>query len=1133
MRNSESRGPGCPDPLVWYEIASGQLSPDSTGPFLQHVADCDFCGPLLKAAVADLMDETSPAEKKQISAIASAQPDWQRRLARRIAGSENAGARPATAWSKWKIPQLALFAASLLLLALVAQHFQKQLAQTLLARAYSEARPLEMRMAGAKYAKFTAERGAKGSLLDRPSSLILAEALISTHLGSHDPDPGWLQAKARADLLDGRYEAARDSLARALQLSPKSPEILIDLATAHFQQGNYDAAFEALSQALKLKPDDPVALFNRIIVGQQLHLYRQALEDAQRYLQIEPGSDWANEAAERASDLRTKLKKHDESHARPLLSPEQLAASVNDPNLRPTVDERIEEYLYEGVGVWLARAYPVKPASSDPVARQALFFLADLTLQQHNDHWLSDILRASSAADFPLAVAALSRAVQANYAGQYDIATEQSAQARQMFQSSGNRAGALRAQFELAFAAQLKRDSEVCRQQAAAALAESEKYSYPWLQVQLGLEKGVCSFLTGNIGADEKTAGRALDLAQKSSYGSLYLRALFFTAEDAFATGDSRTALNLANAGLVHYWASLLPVRRGFSLYTEMTFVAEAAKQPNLQAASWREASALIDADPDLLQRAMTHELFANAATTAGNFQVAGQQYAEASRLFALVPQSGASRTDAIENSIRSAQLDIGMGHFDAALTRLTAIQDEVRPPSNSYLALGRMFYSALGELQLRMNHDAEAERALRPALALAEQNLQSLSSESERTTWRKDEAPVYLALAEAQLKQGRSQDALEMYEWYLGASQRVGTKHVSNTTRMNPPVPVPSALAPGLPLLSRETVITFGLLPDGLAIWVYDDRGVHFKWIPQSTQDLQEMAARFSSLSSDPKSELIALRRDARSLYQSLIVPVEGRLDPGRTLVIQADGPLALLSFESLIDADGLYLIERWPIVHSMGQASDFSLHEAGPISADLPALVVGSTASSPADGLVPLPDVASEADTVARGFRSALVLKGDEATFGAVARQLPTAAVFHFAGHSLTTVDRSGLMLLSGNAASPQVLDGNVLQGLNLQSLKLAVLSACSTASGVGGSKGFNSITEALLRARVPHVVASRWAVDSTEARAFVEDFYRNALSGQSVADSMRLTSRKMLANPKTSHPYYWSAFAAYGRP
>jgi CHAT domain-containing protein len=124
---------------------------------------------------------------------------------------------------------------------------------------------------------------------------------------------------------------------------------------------------------------------------------------------------------------------------------------------------------------------------------------------------------------------------------------------------------------------------------------------------------------------------------------------------------------------------------------------------------------------------------------------------------------------------------------------------------------------------------------------------------------------------------------------------------------------------------------------------------------------------------------------------------------------------------------------------------------------------------------------------------------------------------------------------MLMSGEARSNTslVLDADALRRLKLPNLRLAVLSACSTATGRGSSGGFTSITEALLRAGVPHVIASRWAVDSVEARVFVEDFYRNTISGQAVSDAIRLTSRKMLSNPRTAHPYYWSAFAAYGRP
>ncbi len=765
--------------------------------------------------------------------------------------------------------------------------------------------------------------------------------------------------------------------------------------------------------------------------------------------------------------------------------------------------------------------------------------MADLTSRQHGDLWLADLLRGSSAPSFSPAVTALARAAQANDAGQYGVSREQADRAEQLFRASGNMAGVLRAQFEQTFAAQIDRRSEACRQQATAALKDSEEHSYPWLQIQLGLEKGVCSLLMGDIGADERAAQSAMNQAQKSGYGGLYLRAVFFAADDKRFTGDQAGASAIVSMGLERYWSGQIPARRGYSLYYGLAYVAEASRRPNLQVAIWREAVALIDSDEELLQRAMAHSLMADAATAARLPHIAEQQYAEAARLFAAAPRTEANRTDALETGIRAAQLRAQLGRFDDAIARLTSIQDEVRPLSNNFLV--QMFYSTLGELQLRRHREPEAEQALRPAIALAEQSLASLRSEAERTSWSKDAAPAYLAMVEAELVQGRSQDALETYEWYLGAPQRVvadvGPHQSGYRTTTNPPLPAPSRIDSRLPLLAHETVLAYAALPDGLAIWVYDDRGINGSWIPKPTDGLHELAERFYDSSSDPGSELSALRRDARSLYGALIAPVEQHLAPGRTLVIEAEGWMARVPFEALLDSNDHYLLERGPIVHSLGQDSQAQLRSDTGISADLPALVVGSTASSPADGLIPLPDVAAEADAVARGFHSVRVLEGGEATLSVIRSELREAAVFHFAGHSLATPERTGLMLGSGEGQmqthTPRLLDAAALRQLHLQRLQLAVLSACSTASGSGGSNGFNSVTDALLRAGVPHVVASRWAVDSVETRGFANDFYHNALSGQPVSEALRQTALKMLANPRTAHPYYWSAFSAYGRP
>jgi CHAT domain-containing protein/cytochrome c-type biogenesis protein CcmH/NrfG len=1129
----------CPEPAVWREIAAGLTPPEQALAHVHHASRCDHCGPLLREAVAEVADlnqATTDGEQAQIATLASTQPQWQQHIAERIAGTTRGDPPPAPWWRVWaSVPRLAMAGAAVVAAASwIAVHWRPpDSAAQLLARAYSEQRTLEVRFGGAAYAPLRVQRGPEASFADRTPSLLKAEALIASQLPSHPTDPLWLQAKARADLLEGKYDAAVESLRRALELSPDSPELMVDLASAYFQRAqtedrpqDYGAAFEYLSKVLAKRPDDPVALFNRAIVSEHQFLYHQALDDWEHYLRVDARSEWADEARSHADAVRLKLKDHG-SRARPLLSPAEVTGNAS---ASAEVGQRVEQYLDAALQSWLPEAYPETSSAADPHARQALFFLADLTSQQHKDRWLSDLLSGSSAPAFPQAAASLSRAARANQTGDFGVSRQEAVRAEQLFRVSGNEAGVLRAQFEQIYALQVIRQSETCRRQAIATLAESEKYPYRWLQIQLGLEKGVCSSLMGDSGTYGPTARRAMEQAQDSGYASVYLRALYFAAEDQSDTGNRQSSGKLLSAGLERYWSGQSPALRGYALYFHLAYITE--DEVNLKVALWREAVALSDSDPDPLVRAIGHQYFANAAVAAGQTRLAEQQYAEAARLYALAPRTGASLASSLENEIGTAQLDAHLGKFDDAFAHLTSVQSQVRTISNNYVA--QRFYSTLGELQLRRHREAEAEDALRPALALAERSLASLHSRTERITWSKDASPVYLAMVEAQLLRGRKQEALETYEWYLRAAERAGVGQRPRRSLSNQPGP-DSRLASRLPLLSKATVLVYAALPDGLALWTYDNRGVTGQWIAQPTRDLQELAARFSALSADPQSSISALQRDARSLYAALIGPVDHQLAPDRTLVIEADGWLAQVPFEALRDSNGYYLVERVPIVHSLGQDSDALWHNEPPITRDLPALVVGSTASPQAEGLVPLPDVAAEADAVAGYFHTPRVLKGSEATLSAVKQNLPAAAIFHFAGHSLVTPDKEGLMLESGSEQQRGVslLEADTLRQLNLQNLQVAVLSACSTGSDTGGSRGFHSVTEALLRSGVPHVVASRWAVDSVETRRLVEDFYHNVLFGQPVSEALRQTSRKMLANPRTAHPYYWSAFSAYGRP
>jgi len=379
----------CPDSALWREIAAGVTPPKQALAHIHHASGCDHCGPLLREAVAEVCDlntATTEAEQAEIQTLASAQPEWQRDIAERMAGTRRVGPSPAPWWQIWaSVPRLAM--AGAMLAAVVAAAFwitihsrDSAAAGQLLVRAYTEQRTLEMRFGGAAYAPLRVQRGPEASFADRNPSLLKAEALIASQLPSHPTDPSWLQDKARADLLEGKYDAAVESLRRALELSPDSPELMVDLASAYFQRAqsqdrpeDYGAAFEYLSKVLAQHPDDQVALFNRAIISEHQFLYHQALDDWEHYLRLDARSQWADEARRHADAVRSILEKHN-SQATPLMTPLQLVAASVDPNRGSAVDERVEEYLHDAVRFWLPSAYPETSSTADPAARQALFF---------------------------------------------------------------------------------------------------------------------------------------------------------------------------------------------------------------------------------------------------------------------------------------------------------------------------------------------------------------------------------------------------------------------------------------------------------------------------------------------------------------------------------------------------------------------------------------------------------------------------------------------------------------------------------------------------------------------------------------------------------------------------------------
>jgi CHAT domain-containing protein/tetratricopeptide (TPR) repeat protein len=1153
------RGRDCPADETWPSLAAGLMSEEEAARYVTHAAQCDWCGLLLKESMEDLAQPMTAEEQEALEKLPSASPGWQRMMAKRMVAASGSADVPLaevetparnkepkskekTGFAWW--PKL-VWAGSGLAVVLVAALVGIRLTREpdvnqLLAQAATERRPFEMRFPGAKFAPVRKERGDN---LVEPTSLKEAVYLIGKNLDKNPHDPYWLQANGRALLLEGDPQnKAIDSFKQALDSHPDSPELLRDLGSAYFLGADYKQAIEYLSQALMKEPDDPIALFNRALAYEQIFTLNSAKDDWLHYLNIDSQGEWADEAHQHLSQIQEKLNQKSRSLIEPLLTPSQIAqAPANDIVFD---DDQIEEYQKKAITEWLPQAFT---GSSTSVSRNALIALerlAHIAKERHRDEWLSDLLNYSKGSLFDSAVRALAAAVGANEKGDYVQGRASAHHAVQLFRAAGNHAGELRAQGEEVYSDHLLYEGDDCRALLQSMHASPKLKHYTWLQAQMSLEKSNCANLVGDFGTYQTAIQTGMDQAKLYHYTALHLRALGFEAQDYASRGDANVGFAIACEGLKDFWSNKADLMKGYNLYTDMDTAADGLRLPHLQVAIWREATDLIDLHPDVLQQAMAHRWYANAAYVADMPSLARAEVSKASSLFATAPPTQATARDRMDAEIWLAQLETRQGDLEPASNRLQEMQPLLAMSPNFVTEV--RFHDTLAEIGMRRKDAVGTEHELESAISLAECGLASLNSENARRQWAEQTQSTYRNVVEWKLRQGDAISALELWEWYKGSYLRAGTKplhcvpkgrerNVAFDTSSAPALPAPTLVAEQSRLLQNQTTVAYAIFRDGIVMWVYDDHGIFSQWVPTEVVPLQERVLQFQRLCSQPTSDIHTLQATARSLYDLLIAPIEAHLTNGRTISFEPDGFLAAVPWDVLVDHGGHYLAERFATAVSPGLYTAMHSRPSVPITPETSALIV-SVPDVPDKSLAHLPEVDAEAQAVAFKFSAARRLKGEDATVAAIRQQLEGMAgngVFHFAGHAVTSPTRNGLVLKESdprtqkgrlvNADSLAAKPGDHLQPTD--HLQLAVLSSCPSGEEQLGASGTEGLVEFLLRRGVPHVIASRWNVDSGKTADFMTEFYARLLSGNSIANSLH--SAQLTSRLESSHPYYWAAF------
>lgn len=1158
----------CPAASEWALVAAGQVESEKAREHLRHAANCDHCGPLLRQATVDFDDEFTPREQEMISQLKSSDPAWQKRMAGELAAkSQVQGGPPSKApakvlpgrwmsfpkWQPWALGAAAAIVVGVMLFLIVSKYYSGT-PDKLLAQAYGERRNLELRFQGAQYGPVHVERATGGdSRLNRPPALLEAEAAIARGLQKEPDNPVWVQAKGRADLLEGNYEAAIASFQKALEVEADSASLQTDLASAYFQRAeradraaDYGKAIELLSKVLAKNPNDPIARFNRAIINEKMFLYRQALEDWEHYLQLDSMGEWANEANQHVNSLRQKLNEQTRSATEPLLDPVAFVKEVDQgEDSESLVKRRSEDYLDIAVREWLPAA-----ASDDAKASattKALERLAVILRDAHQDPWLSDLLTASPSKSFSRAILALAEASNANATGDFVRAESTAIRAQQLFQDIGSRAGSSRSQLEALYALDRSGKSKDCLVSSDSLARNAGEYR--WIEIQLLLARSNCLSKMGKFSESERAIETSLDLAGKLGYSTVSLRALGLAAALHTDQGNTTAAASLDREGLARYWdGGVYPPIRAYQFYSDLGFHAEKREQWNFALILAKEAVAAIALSPQRLGEAFARHRLAKTAAQAGHPALAIAEFDRAKHLFAALPQTETTRTYRADLEIELARLEAERGNLEQSSAHLSTARAQLPTIMRHHTALN--FYRTLGELQhLKGDHTA-AERAFRAALAVTERGLASLRDEREREVWMRDTREVYRAVTEIRWDSNDVEGALAVWEWYRGAALREDAAVADGSDSINFANLDAGPSLPALPQarelldLTNKTVLVYLQAPKRLLIWVIDEQGVTGKQVLIAQDELQRLVQRFSEQCANPNSDLPALQKNARQLYDLLIGPVSDRLPPrdAHTLVIETDEAIANIPLSALLDRQDRYLGDSYDIVLSRGLLHRRSFRPpASNISSSQKALIVGAPALTGdlAESLEPLGDALQEANYVASKFKTSTLLTGRGATLETVKHKLPQSELFHFAGHALIMSEHVGLLLARPDlqthhgTSDTAILDSNGVASLNLSSIQLAVFSACSTAKDENAGEGSaESLVNLFLRAGVSQVLATRWNVDSRITARFMQTFYDNLLAGASVISSVRVAELQLRTNTDTRHPYYWAAFTVFGQ-
>jgi CHAT domain-containing protein/lipoprotein NlpI len=1038
-------------------------------------------------------------------------------------------------------------------------------------------RPVEARISGIDHAPYRAStRGRREVEIDK-DELEYAESKLKDEV-RENPGPKSRHALGLVYLAEGDIDQAQKLLEEARRDDPDNAKLNNDLGIIWLERGkaeegkdtgqgsiSYSRAYDYFSRAFELDNSLLEALFNRALANEHLSRWNQAEEDWRLYLEKDPDSKWAVEAKDHIKNLEEKKNRPAQSQAQ-LLEEFDAACEGKDDNrawaaLTRARDRRgnlIIEGLINGYLEEAAKGQRREAAS----AIEKLSYAGRIEYERTGDAFVPSLARFYERATAQQREASskaremMRSAFSSFLQGKYEQARELYSNAAQIFAREKNESEAAFAAYWIANS-QLRSAPKQSLDTLQPLVQVLEEREYVWL---LALSLNSLADAWSSFREFSKSlehAERARELLQKVADTNATLRNLQTTVAMHQEFGDYPRSLGY----IAHAFdlADSFPAdpQEVWTFYHLAALNLYLLNLPRSAAAFQKEALelAVLIGRPIYKQRSYAQLGLIYARLKNGDEAINNGRLALA---VGQAAGSEESRNNLIANStLNLAQIYRELGEMGRSLelyNEAIAIHSAMQIEIYTFRAHQGKLLALMG-----LNDDAAIEEHLNAAIPLIEQYRPKIQEESYRNGFFDLAQSIYdIAIDFFYTRRGDSDRAYEYVEasharsWLdlIGANAQVIRKAGRPDNRMTAVIQPLTLDEIRRSLPDRSQVLEYAVLEDKVIAWVGSENGFSPKEKKIAASELNRKVERFRELIPDPREEAWPETEAlAQELYEILIKPVEPLLDSNARLCIVPDKILHRLPFGALISPDSKeYFIKGFRYVLSPSanisiKCSDLAKQKEG--TKRERAMTVGNPFFDRErfHELELLPAAAEEAEQVASYYDPGIPLIGARAREADVKAAMSQADVLHFASHYV--IDHQSWMesrlLLTKEADQGKYGDSDgELQAFEIYNMRLprarvAVLSACDTGiEQTYRGEGPISMARPFIKAGVPIVVASLWAVESDSTAKLMTSFHKHRKQGRSsTIEALREAQLEMLSSPdiRNHHPYRWASFNAIG--